>query len=71
MTAKIKSRRAGELFSARWLYTFSKVPFYCLQQRKMERFSPRQKLTHTLTYTRKCAERLKEERTDTPSAPLF
>ena len=46
-TAKIKSRRAGELFSARWLYTFSKVPFYCLQQRKMERFSPRQKLTHT------------------------
>ena len=46
-TAKIKSRRAGEPFSARWLYTFSKVPFYCLQQRKMERFSPRQKLTHT------------------------
>ena len=28
-------------------------------------------LTHTLTHTRKCAERLKEERTDIPSAPLF
>ncbi len=28
-------------------------------------------LTHTVTHTGKCSERLKEERTDTPSAPLF
>ena len=28
-------------------------------------------LTHTLPHTRKYAERVKEERTDTPSAPLF
>ena len=29
------------------------------------------RLTHTVTHTRKCEERLKEERTDIPSAPLF
>ena len=29
------------------------------------------RLTHTVTHTRKYAERLKEERTDTPSAHLF
>ena len=28
-------------------------------------------LTHTVTHTRKYAERLKEERTEYPSAPLF
>jgi len=28
-------------------------------------------LTHTLTHTRKYAERLKDERTDIPSAHLF
>ena len=29
------------------------------------------RLTHTLTHTGKCAERLKDERTDIPSAHLF
>ena len=29
------------------------------------------RLTHTVTHTRKCAERAKEERTEYPSAPLF
>ena len=28
-------------------------------------------LTHTVTHTRKCAERAKDERTDIPSAHLF
>jgi hypothetical protein len=29
------------------------------------------RLTHTVTHTRKCAERAKDERTDIPSAHLF
>ncbi len=29
------------------------------------------RLTHTVTHTRKWAERVKEERTDIPSAPLL
>ena len=33
--------------SARWLYVFVLIPFYCFQQRKMWPFPCQQKLTHT------------------------
>ena len=46
-TGNLQSHLAGALRSARWLYAFVLIPFHCFQQRKMERFSPRQKLTHT------------------------
>ena len=34
-TENLQSHPAGALLSARWLYTFVLIPFYCFQQRKM------------------------------------
>ena len=34
-TENLQSHLAGALCSARWLYAFVLIPFYCFQQRKM------------------------------------
>ena len=46
-TENLQSHLAGALRSARWLYVFVLIPFYCFQQRKMWPFPCQQKLTHT------------------------
>ena len=45
--AKRKSHPTGTQFSAGWRYAFTGIFFYCLQQRKMQRFTRHRKLTHT------------------------
>ena len=66
--------------SARWLYVFGTIPFIVSGSAKCDHSSAIEScptplliamLTHTVTHTRNCAERVKEERTDIPSAPLF
>ena len=47
LAAKRKSHPTGTQFSAGWRYAFTGVFFYCLQQRKMQRFTRHRKLTHT------------------------
>ena len=46
-TENLQSHLAGALRSARWLYAFVLIPFYCFQQRKMRPFPCQRKLTHT------------------------